>query len=218
PVSGIMARCWKFMASPASWPSQTHLAIARDGRQRAGPWQPLGATPVPARDGRCARSQHLGPRQDTPRWLFAQTKEGGEVWCRRFDFYHHGIFDRLKAVQHALGMPADIAGSHDEGRAGDDRFHLATDDVGNRFVGVGVQRRADPGGVADLQEGHFVALNQRLYRKLAAIGRFALYRGDPDFPDVGISRANHCDLLERWPFGGAPLLARPKARMARIAG
>src|SRR5262245_32662738 len=100
-------------------------------------------------------------------------------------------------------MPADIAGSHDERRAADGRLHLAADDVGNRFVRVGVQRRADPGGVADLQEGHFLAFDERLDRKLAAVGGFALNRADPDFRDVRISRTEHCDLLEPWPCGGA---------------
>ena len=40
-------------------------------------------------------------------------------------------------------MTADVAGAHDEGLGTSMHFHLALHDVGNEFMGVGVQRRAD---------------------------------------------------------------------------
>jgi hypothetical protein len=85
-------------------------------------------------------------------------------------------------------MPANIARTHNEFLRTDGRFDFASHDVGNRFVRMGVKRRAHSRGVVNFEECHLVALHERLHKHLAAVERLALDGANRHCLDVAISR------------------------------
>src|ERR1043166_3034775 len=117
-------------------------------------------------------------------------------------------------MQHACGMPADIARAHDEFLAAHRRLDLALHHIGNRLVRVTVQRRADAGGIANLEERHLIALDERLDEEIAAVGGLALDGADCHGLNVAVSRLDHLtlplpSLTQRATARSRPIPSRP---------
>jgi hypothetical protein len=59
--------------------------------------------------GRFTRSAHRRGRSS-----FSHREEGADLGRRRLNLDYNGVFDGLQSVEDTLGVPANIARSHDE--------------------------------------------------------------------------------------------------------